>query len=165
MPMTIRTDGMEELGAMLARLNDKAQDVASGALFDGAGIVGDAMRAAVNSIVTEDFHYVADPDTVGKRYASPDEKAALVGKTGIAKFRKDSDTVDTLIGISGAAGYATVGGKQKSVRLIARSINSGTTFMQKQPVFRQAKAQATGPAQAAILAKAEQMFNEIIGGN
>ena len=161
---TINTEGLEELSAMLARLEDKAQDVASGALFDGAGIVGDAMRAAVNSIVTEDFHYVADPDSVGKRYASPDEKAALVGKTGIAKFRKDSDTVDTLIGISGAAGYATVGGKQKAVRLIARSINSGTTFMHKQPVFRRAKSGSEGLAQAAILAKAEEMFNEIIGG-
>lgn len=164
MAMTISTDGIEELGAMLAKLGDKATDVASGALFDGAGIVADAMKAAINSIVTEPFNYVADPDSVGKRYASPDEKAALVGKSGIAKFDKSGDDVNTLIGVSGAAGYANVGGKPKAVRLIARSINSGTSFMHKQPVFRQAKSKATGAAQAAIVSKAEQMFNEIIGG-
>lgn len=164
MAMTISTDGIEELGSMLAKLGERAQEVASGALFDGAGIVADAMRAAVGSIVTEPFHYVADADSVGKRYASPDEKAALVGKSGIAKFHKDGDGVDTLIGISGQAGYATVGGKPKAVRLIARSINSGTSFMHKQPVFRRAKSKANGPAQAAIVSKAEQMFNEIIGG-
>lgn len=164
MAMTISTDGIDELGSMLARLGDRAQDVASGALFDGAGIVADAMKAAIGSIVTEPFNYVADPDSVGKRYASPDEKAALVGKSGIAKFDKSGEDVNTLIGISGQAGYATVGGKPKAVRLIARSINSGTSFMHKQPVFRKAKSKATGPAQAAIVSKAEQMFNEIIGG-
>ena len=164
MAMTISTDGIEELGAMLAKLGDKATDVASGALFDGAGIVADAYNAAINSIVTEELHYVARPDMIGKRYASPDEKAALVGKSGIAKFDKSGDDVNTLIGVSGAAGYANVGGKPKAVRLIARSINSGTSFMHKQPVFRQAKSKATGAAQAAIVSKAEQMFNEIIGG-
>jgi len=158
-PMTISTDGIEELGNMLARLGDRAQDVASGALFDGAGIVADAMKTAISSIVTEPFKYAAGGK---KRYASPDEKAALIGKSGIAKFDKSGDEVNTLIGISGQAGYANVGGKAKAVRLIARSINSGTSFMHKQPVFRQAKSKATGPAQAAIVSKAEQMFNEII---
>lgn len=159
--MTISTSGMDELSAMLARLEGKAQDVASGALFDGAGVVADAMKAAVNSIATEEFHYAAGGD---KRYASPDEKAALMGKSGIAKFDKGGDEVNTLIGISGAAGYATVGGKPKAVRLIARAINSGTSFMHKQPVFRKAASGSQGAAKAAILAKAEQMFNEIIGG-
>lgn len=163
--MTIRTDGMEDLNAILARLEERATDVASGALFEGAGVVADAMKAAVGSIVTEQFNYVASPDSTGtKRYASPDEKAALVDKTGIAKFNKTGDGVDTLIGISGKAGYATVGGKPKAVRLIARSINSGTSFMHKQPVFRKAVTGSQAAAKAALLAKAEEMFNEIIGG-
>ena len=164
MGMTISTEGIDELGNMLSKLEGRAQDVASGALFDGAAVVADAMRAAIGSIVTEPFHYVADPDSVGKRYASPEEKAALVGKSGIAKFDKSDEEVNTLIGVSGASGYANIGGKPKAVRLIARSINSGTSFMHKQPVFRRAKSKATGPAQAAIVSKAEQMFNEIIGG-
>ena len=158
MQMSIKTDGIEELGRMMAELNDKAFDVASGALFDGAGIVGDAYKAAVNRIQTEPFKYTV----TGKRKASPDEKAALVGKTGIAKFDKTGDEVNTLVGVSGAAGYATVGGKPKAVRLIGRSINSGTSFMEKQPVFRQAVSKSSGPAKAAIVSKAEQMFNEII---
>ena len=53
MPMTINTEGMDELSRMLAQLGSKAQDVASGALYDGAGIVADAMKAAVNSIQAE----------------------------------------------------------------------------------------------------------------
>ena len=165
MPMTISTSGMDELSALLARLGEKAQDVASGALFEGACIVADAFTAATNQIVTEPFHYLARPELTGtKRYASPEEKAALQGKSGIAKFDKNGTEVNTLIGISGSAGYADVAGKQNAVRMIARSINSGTSFMHKQPVFRKAVSGSSGAAKQAIVSKAEQMFNEIIGG-
>jgi hypothetical protein len=101
---------------------------------------------------------------VGKRYASPDEKAALIGKSGIAKFDKNGDDVNTVIGVSGAAGYANVGGKPKAVRLIARSINSGTSFMHKQPVFRQAVSRNRKAAKEKIVSTAEKRINEIING-
>ena len=78
------------------------------------------------------------------------------------KFRKNGSEVDTLIGISYDSGYTQIAGKQKAVAVIARSINSGTSFMKKQPVFRRAKNSAQGAAKAAIVAKAEKMFDEII---
>lgn len=159
--MTMETVGLDQLGRMLAQLGDKAQEIASGALYDGAGIVANAMNAAVQSIQTEPFKYAAD----GKmRLASPQEKAALERKIGIAKFRKSGSEVDTMIGISGKSGYTQIAGKKKAVRVIARSINSGTSFMKKQPVFRKAKTQSQGPAKEAIVAKAEKMINEIING-
>ena len=159
MAMTISTEGLDELGAMFAKLGDKAQGVASGALFDGAGVVADAMKAAVDSIGTAPFKY-APPGQ--HRLPSPEEKAALVGKTGIAHFRKNGSDVDTLVGVTGNAGYAMVGGKKKAVRMIARSINSGTSFMVKQPVFRRAASASAGAAKAAIVSKAEKMFEDII---
>ena len=159
MALTISTEGLDELSAMLAKLGDKAQGVASGALFDGAGVVADAMKAAVDSIGTAPFQY-APPGQ--HRLPSPEEKAALVGKTGIAHFRKNGSDVDTLVGVTGNAGYAMVGGKKKAVRMIARSINSGTSFMVKQPVFRRAASASTGAAKAAIVSKAEKMFEDII---
>ena len=161
MAMTINTDGIEELGAMLAELEDKAYDVASEALYEGAGIVGDAFTGAIGQIRTAPFKYAAGGRM---RLASPEEKAALQGKSGIAKFNRDGDGVDTLIGISGAAGYASINGKPKAVRLIARSINSGTSFMQRQPVFRKAKTVSQGKAKAAIVSKADELFKEITGG-
>lgn len=165
MPMTIRTDGLEELNAMLAKLGAQATDVAAGALYDGAGVMADAFTRGTQSIVTEPFKYLAHPEATGtKRLASPEEKAALIGKSGVAKFRNDGDEINTVVGISGNAGYATVGGKQKPVLLIARSINSGTSFMQQQPVYRKAVTQNNAAVRTAIVSKAEKMFNEIIGG-
>ena len=157
--MTIKTDGLDELARMLAELGNKAQGVASGALFDGAAVVADAMSNAIGSIQTEPFHYAPEGQT---RLPSPQEKAALVGKIGVAKFRKSGGEVDTRIGFTGS-GYAKMAGQVKPVAVIARSINRGTSFMKKQPVFRRAVSQSKSAAQAAITAKAEEMFNEIIG--
>ena len=161
MGMTISTEGIGELGEMLAKLGAKADEVAGYPLYEGAGVVADAYRSAINSIATEPFKY--DPPGM-TRLPSPEEKAALMGKSGIANFNQSGDDVNTIVGISGAAGYANVAGKAKAVRLIARAINSGTSFMKKQPVFRKAASGSAGAANGAIVSKAEEMFNEIIGG-
>ena len=159
MARTMRTVGLDEVMNKIAKLNKDAGKVAAEALYEGAGIIADAFASAANSIRTEPFVYKK-----AKRLPSPEEKAAIVGKTGIAKFNANGSEVNTLIGVSGAAGYANIGGKQKAVRMIARSINSGTSFMPKQPVFRKAKSTAQGPAKAAIVKKAEDMLEEIING-
>ena len=159
MAMTISTEGLEQLNTMIAQLGEHAMDVAAKSLYAGAGVVADAFKAAEGRIATAPFRYAPPGQT---RLPSPEEKAAVTGKSGIATFRNTGDGVDTLIGISGAAGYANVGGKAKAVRLIARSINSGTSFMKKQPVFRKAASQSSGSAKAATVAKAEELFNEII---
>ena len=160
MAMTIKTDGLEELGAMMAKLGEKANEVAGKSLYEGADVVGDAFTKAISSIKTEPI----GNSKRKMRLPSPEEKAALEGKSGIAKFRNTGDGVDTMIGISGAAGYASVNGKPKAVRLIARAINSGTSFMKKPPVFRKAVNSSKAEAQAKIADKAEELFNEIIGG-
>ena len=165
MGMSLQTEGMEEISRVLNQLQDKAEGVATAAVFAGAGVVADALSAAAGHIVAEPFHYLARPDITGtKRYASLEEKAAVQGKTGIAKFNKSGSEVDTVVGFTGNAGYVTIGGKQRPVDAIARSINSGTSFMHKQPVFRKAISQSRGSAQAAMVDTAEQRFEQIING-
>ena len=160
MPMTMKMEGLNEVSELLIRFGDKAEDVASGALFEGAGVVADAFSRAAGSITTAPFK--------GKRVErlpSPEEKAAVIGKSGIARFNKNGSEVDTVVGISRNAGYVNLGKRKTAVLEIARSINSGTSFMTKQPVFRKAASGSKKAAESAIVNKAEQMFNEIIGGN
>jgi len=163
MAMKISTEGLEDLSAMLAKLGNRAEDVASGALYDGAGVVADAMKRAADSIVCGPQQKKRPaPEKTPKRLPTPEEKAAVVGKTGIAKFHKNGGEVDTLVGVTGNAGYVMIGGRKKAVRMIARAINSGTSFMVKQPVFRRAASASKSAAQAAIVSKAEKMFEDII---
>ena len=161
MAMTINTEGLTEVSQMLERLGNQAEAVASGALYDGAGVVADAMSAAVEKIVSKPTRFYAVEGHF-VRYPTDAEKNALRGKVGIARFNKNGSEVDTLVGMAKNAGYAEIDGKQKPIAEIARSIESGTSFMKKQPVFRRAANQSRSKAEAAIVAKAEQMLNEII---
>lgn len=158
MAMTMQVEGIEELSRKLTALGDRAEEVAARALYDGAGVMANAYAQAVNSIQAQPFRYAFNGR---QRYPSFEEKAALQGKTGIAKFDKNGAEVNTAVGISGA-GYANIAGKQKAVRLIANAINSGTSFMVKQPIFRRAASKAKGAASAAIVGKADQLISEII---
>ena len=189
MAYNVTTEGLEDLTRALDSIGNAAQGVAAASLYEGAGVLADAVSQAVHGIVTEPFKYA----TGGKRRKpSPEEKAAIVGagSAGIAKFRKNGLTVDTVIGFT-KSGYAIVGGKRsksartnyrynpkngqithsskagkgtvnvKPVALIANSINSGTSFMDKQPFFRRAVSRSKGRAIERMETEAKRRIDEI----
>ena len=159
MAYRIQVDGMNELIQKMGKLPEKARDVASLALYEGAGVVADAVSQAVRGIATEPFYYAQGGR---KRKASPEEKAILESaKKGVAKFRKSVDGVQTSVGMQNA-GYATLNGKTKPIPQIVNAINSGTSFMQKQPFVRKAANSGAKKAEAAITKTIEQKFDEIL---
>ena len=187
---SFQVEGMDQLFSALKKAEDKSLGIAAQGLYEGAGIVADAVSKAVRGIRTEPFKYAKGSE---KRKPSPEEKAALMeAPHGVAKFRKKLGRVDTSVGYNGA-GYVNVnfkhmnssartnykavrfknhdstasstlewmrrnGGKdlgrgaqnQKPVGVIANSINSGTSFMEKQPFIRQAFSKSKNAAIAAI---------------
>ena len=146
MAWTIQVEGMDELVQGMDRLPEKAEQVAALALYEGAGVMADAVSQAVQGIATEPFKYAGRGKT---RKPSPEEKAILANaKHGVAKFQKTGVSVDTSVGYQ-SAGYANLNGKTKPVPLIANAINSGTSFMKAQPFMRKARAKK-GAAVAAI---------------
>lgn len=136
MAIKARVEGAKELREMLKVLGDKAAPAAKRGLYDGAGIIADAMNKGAREIKTAPFKYAAGGQM---RLPSPEEKAAVLASdgAGIAKFKDNGRTVSTSIGF-GRAGYADINGKRKPIPLIANSINSGTSFMKKQPFARKA---------------------------
>ena len=172
----VHVTGMEQLEAAFDKLPDKARKIAAEALYEGAGVVADAVSKAVQGIATEKFQYAKGGR---KRLPSPEEKAILLSaRHGVAKFRKSGVNVQTSVGFDNS-GYGVItwnhaktsasrtkykmgthgrmvhasqgtGQSMKPVPLIANAINSGTSFMQKQPFLRKAFSQSKGPANAAI---------------
>lgn len=157
MAFTMNTTGMEELSRRLGKLGAKAQEVASLSLYEGAGVMADAVSQAVRGIETEPFRYGTSDN---RRKPSPEEKAILENaRKGVAKFRKSVDRVDTSVGMQNS-GYADLKGKTVPVPLIANAINSGTSFMQKQPFIRKAKRQEKA-AVAKIESELEKRLDEL----
>ena len=147
MAFQIEVTGMVELFQKMDKLGEKGRQAASIALYEGAGVVADAVGQAVQGIATEPFKYAKNGT---KRKPSPEEKAAIVGaRHGVAKFRKNTTSVNTSVGLQNS-GYGTVNGKTVPVPLIANAINSGTSFMEKQPFMRKAFSQSKGSAMQAI---------------
>ena len=153
---SMKTNGTEELSRILGMCAAKAEDIASAALYEGAGVVADAYKKAAKNIKTGDRRKHNEP---GGRKPTKEEKDAVVEGIGVSRFIKNGSEVDTMIGV--AEGYAYPKGKKKAIKLLARSINHGTSFMQKQPVFRQAATQSRKAAQEAMVRKADEMIEKI----
>lgn len=147
MPFSIQWEGADELLRKMDKLPEKAAKIAAEALYEGAGVMADAVSRAVQGIATEKFRYATGGRT---RLPSPEEKAVVANaKHGVAKFRNDGTKIQTSIGYQ-RAGYAKMAGRTKPVPLIANSIEHGTSFMKKQPFMRKAISQNQGAAIAAV---------------
>ena len=156
MAITAKIDGMEEISGMLTRLAEDAPKAAAAGLYDGAGVMAKEIEKGVNGIKTAPFKYASRG---AMRAPSPEEKEALRGAIGVAKFEKNGTEVNTSVGF-GNAGYADVAGKQKAVAQVANAINSGTSFMTKQPFFRRSASAGAKAAEAAIIKTIEQRLDE-----
>lgn len=158
MAFSIEVEGMDELLRQMEKAPKNAEKVAAKALFDGAGVMADAVSRAVQGIATEPFRFARGGQ---KRKPSPEEKALVASaKHGVAKFRKNGVSVDTSVGFQNA-GYGQLGKTMKPIPQIANAINSGTSFMDKQPFIRKAFSQTKGAATAAIEAGIKAYENEL----
>lgn len=160
MGYTMKVDGFEEFSEKLTQLGDSAPGVASQALYDGAGVMADAVTKSAESIRTEKFHYSVFPGAT-TRMPSPEEKEIVMNAAaGIAKFRKSGTEVDTVVGFRNA-GYAQLKGKTVPIPQIVNAINSGTSFMKKQPFFRKAASKTTPKAVQAMKNTIETAWSKI----
>lgn len=154
MPFVMEIDGMAEVSELLTKLEEDAPKIAAKALYEGAGIMADEIKKGAESIRTAPFKYARE----GTRLPSPEEKEIVMqAGVGIAKFNKEGAEVDTSVGYRNA-GYADLNGKQKPIPVIVNAINSGTSFMTKQPFVRKAASNGGKKAMEAMKTAIEAEF-------
>lgn len=154
MPFVMEIDGMAEVSELLTKLEEDAPKIAAKALYEGAGIMADEIKKGAESIRTAPFKYARE----GTRLPSPEEKEIVMqAGVGIAKFNKEGAEVDTSVGYRNA-GYADLNGKQKPIPVIVNAINSGTSFMTKQPFVRKAASSGGKKAMEAMKTAIEAEF-------
>ena len=187
MAFNVQWEGCDELLRQMDKLPEKAAEIASKALFEGAGVMADAVGRAVQGIATEPFKYAKGGK---KRKPSPEEKQIVMqAQHGVAKFKNTGLKIQTSVGFQ-KSGYGKItwnhartnirtkyklaksgknmvhasqgtGASMKPVPLIVNSINHGTSFMEKQPFLRKAFSQNQGAAVAAIEAGIESRKDEL----
>ena len=121
----IQLKGLDDTVFVLNRLTDKSEGVIKRAIYDGAGILADAVRANIDTIKT------GGPSDWERRRRET-QKAGL--RAGLTTF-KIEEAGGTIAGGVGFDGYNELG---QANRMIARVFNSGTSFSSRQPFFERA---------------------------
>ena len=179
MAFHFEVDGIDELERELDKLTGRALGIAAHGLYVGAGIMADSVSSAIKGIRTAPFKYAtggqkrlpspeekAIVENAPHGVAKFDKAGFRVGTSvgfntsGYARITwnhaKSSGRTKYKIGYGGKAKRAEVqegkssGISAKPVGVIVNSINSGTSFMSKQPFATKAFTKVQGPAQAAI---------------
>lgn len=153
--------GLEEYSAKLNRLSALSRDkIIGAAVYDGAAVVADAVRAELDSVPTDE-HW--GTPAYPKAGPSAEEKQGLKDSLGVTPMRDDNGFVNVKIGFDGYQGKPTRKYPQgKPNQMIARSVNSGTSFMAQHPFMKEAVRKSRKKAKDAMKQRVEKEIQDIM---
>lgn len=146
---TWKFKNLDKYVAQLEELSAHAEGQLKAAVWEGAKVVADNMKAAMNGIPTDDEYHKPGEMRAGPR---SEEKAGMIAGFGLSRMRTGG-SVTTKAGFSGSTNGV-------SNATLARQIESGTSWMRKYPAIRRAANASRGAAEAAMAAKLEQMISQ-----
>lgn len=152
--------GLDEYIATLGNLEFKAPGVCGMAIYQGAKVVADQIKANIEALP------VAEKGGTGRRNPTQVEKDGLLDGLGIAKKKNENGFINVKIGMDGYnKDVTTKYPKGKPNAMIARSIESGNTFMQRNPFITSAVRSSRAAAEAAMAAEVDRQISKIMGSN
>lgn len=151
--------GIDGTMARLNALQQSLKDQIIGEMvYDGAGIVADAVREEIQKLPTSQhegkpwFGTPAHP----ARGPSEEQKKGLLDSLGVSHMRDDDGFLNVAIGFDG---YNQVISKRwprgEPNQLVARAVARGTSFMEANPFFKAAVNKTRSKAKAAMKKTAE----------
>lgn len=159
----IEFKGLEEYRLKLQHLSALAEErVIGAAVYDGAEIAADMIRQEIQSLPTDEHWGTPEYPKAGP---SQEEKDGLLESFGITPIRNDSGFINVKLGFDGYQGKPTRKyPRGKPNQMIARSVESGTSFMRQTPFMKSAVRKARKRAEAAMARRAEEEIDKIMKG-
>lgn len=152
--------GVDDFISQLGEMKYAAGGFAGRALYQGAKIMADALKAQVEALPVDDPSHRKK----GRRNPTQVEKDGLIEGLGIARMRKENGSSNITIGFDGYnADVTEKWPKGKPNAMIARSINKGTTFVNRIPFKKQAVNASKEAAEAAMIEEIDKQIAEIMG--
>lgn len=154
--------GLESYETMLSRLalSEEIKSLCGGVIYEGAKIVADAVRSEMEQIPTfEGMKHGSEANKLNG--ITRRQKEGLEDGFGIAEMRCADGGYDVKLGFEG---YNKVYTRKRpygqSNAMIARSVNSGTSFRVKNPFMDRAVRKVRKQAEEAMVKKAEIEFEK-----
>ena len=157
---TFKFEGVDKLVSQYEKLASNSHEIIGKAIYEGAGVVMKAVVAGVQGISTDNRFGTAENPTTGP---STIQKIGLVQSLGITKMRADGDFWNVKIGFDGYNSVKTKKWPQGQPNsMVARSIESGTSYMVKQPFMRQAEQGAKKPCEEAMAKVVDKEIQKLV---
>ena len=150
--------GLDEYLAKLGNLQTKSPEAIGKAIYKGAEIVADQVRANIQALPVE-----GNGHRKGRRNPTQVEKDGLLAGLGIARKQERNGYVNVKIGMDGYNSDVTEkypNGKPNA--MIARSIESGTSFVNRIPFIASAVRSSKAAAEEAIKNELEKQLEDIM---
>lgn len=122
-------EGNDKYIAQLNKLVQDTDEYIKKAVYEGAGVVADAAHAGIRSLVTDDGYH---PEGELAKGPPSEVKEALDESFGISKMKNEDGYINVKLGFKGK----NPNGLNNSGA--ARQIESGTSWMAKQPFISRA---------------------------
>lgn len=158
--MKVRMKELEKFEANLLKLENLSREMIGEAIFDGAGVVADAVKASIETIPIDNRFATGSTTLYG---ITEEQKQGLRDGFGIAPMRDDGGYIHVKLGFDGYNSQQTKkypGGQPNS--LIARSVNTGTSFRQRFPFIDNAANQSRSKAEDKMIKKFDDAVNKVM---
>lgn len=141
-------DGISKYIDSLETISNATDDLIGKAIFEGAKVVTDEIRGALESVPVVNGYAKEGEQAVGLTQV---QKTGLLTSLGITTMKRTDGVYDVKVGFDG---YNVVKTKRWPMgqpnTMIARSLESGTSFRAKNPVISKATRAAKDRAEEAM---------------
>ena len=129
--------GLNDYELMISKLSKGVDDIAGKAIYAGAGIVADAIKENIKALpIVRGYGTEKDPLPGG---VTAPQKAGLIDGLGISPMQNDAGFLNVKIGFDGYNATKTEKYPQgQPNQLVARGVESGTSWKKKSPFIRPA---------------------------
>ena len=129
--------GLNDYELMISKLSKGVDDIAGKAIYAGAGIVADAIKENIKALpIVRGYGTTENPLPGG---VTAPQKAGLIDGMGISPMQDDGGYLNVKIGFDGYNATKTDKYPQgQPNQLVARGVESGTSWKQKKPFIRPA---------------------------
>ena len=159
----IKFPGLNDYELMISKLSKGVDDIAGKAIYAGAGIVADAIKENIKDLPIV-RGYGTKENLLPGGVTAP-QKAGLINGLGISPMQNDAGFLNVKIGFDGYNATKTDKYPQgQPNQLVARGVESGTSWKEKKPFIRPAINASKSRAEAEMARILDQEIEKITKG-
>lgn len=152
--------GLDEYALRLSRLESECEGATKQAVYAGAAVVADAIKSEMKGLPIDNKHGTSSNKVNG---VTPRQKSDLINGFGLAPMENKSGYIQTKAGFNGYGSTPTAKyPKGVPNQILARSVNSGSSFRTKNAFVRRAVNRTKQPSIKAMGNKIDELCMKIM---